>query len=99
MNNIDPDTQIVTRLTEPWKFLFVDIDIAMLAVMIGAALVMSGCNTIVAMGSGIGAGYWLHKARQYRPRGFVAHLAYWWLPPSVLRLKRTPPMYCVRTVG
>ena len=95
----DHDTLIVSRLKDAWKFLFVDMDIAMLGASIGIALLMSGLNTFIVMTVPAAIGYWMHKARQDKPRGYLAHLTYWWLPPMLQQLKRTPPMYCVRTVG
>ena len=95
----DHDTTIVSRLKDPWKFLFVDMDIAMLGSTIGIALLMAGLNTFIVMAVPGLIGYWVHKARQDRPRGYVRHLCYWYLPPVLSRLQRTPPMYCIRTVG
>lgn len=95
----DHDTLIVSRLKDPWKFLFIDMDIAMLAATVGFALMLMGMGTIVMVGGALTVGYYLHKQRQGRPRGFARHLCYWYLPPALSFLKRTPAPFCQRTVG
>jgi type IV conjugative transfer system protein TraL len=99
MDPTDPDQMIVTKLMDPWKILFLDMDLAMLTASVGLGLLMAGFNTFIVIIVPGALAYWLQKARQDRPRGYLVHLAYWWMPPMLLQLKRTPPMYCTRTVG
>ena len=44
-------------------------------------------------------GYVLHTSRKGKPKGFVRHLVYWYLPPTMTRLQRVPPNWAPRTVG
>lgn len=95
----DHDTLIVMGLKDPWKFIFVDMDIAMLAACIGFALLTTGLPTPVVVGAAGAVGYVLHKSRKGKPRGYAKHWAYWHLPPSISRLQRVPPNWSSRTVG
>jgi len=98
MQEEDVDTFIVSRLGDPWKLLFVDFDIGIMSglvfmVFFAANLQLSG----LAIGTGIG--YWLHTARQNKPKGYLRHLTYWLLPHRVTFLTRTTPSYCMETLG
>jgi type IV conjugative transfer system protein TraL len=95
----DRDTEIVTRLNDPMKFIFVDMDIAMLCGAIFLTLLMSGLPTVITVAVPGGIGYLMHQSRQDKPRGYVKHWLYWYMPPVALQLRRVPPMYCVRTAG
>ena len=95
----DPDTQTVLGLKDPWKFLSVDMDIAMAAACFGFGLLTMGLPTPVVVAGGGALGYVMHKARKGKPKGFAMHLTYWYLPPMVSRLKRVPPNWASRTVG
>jgi|APDOM4702015118_1054815.scaffolds.fasta_scaffold673646_1 type IV conjugative transfer system protein TraL len=95
----DHDMQIVSGLKDPWKFLFVDMDIAMLSVMVGFGLMLAGFSSLVAGAGGVGMAYLMHASRKGKPRGHARHLAYWYLPPVATRLRRVPPMWASRTVG
>lgn len=95
----DHDMSIVKGLKDPWKFLFVDMDIALVASMVGFIVLSAGYPTTVVVGVAVGVGYLMHSVRKGKPRGFATHLAYWYLPPAVTQLKRVPPMWCMRTVG
>ena len=65
----DPDTQIVMGLKDPWKFLFVDMDIAMAAACFGFGLLTMGLPTPVVVAGGGALGYVMHKARKGKPKG------------------------------
>jgi type IV conjugative transfer system protein TraL len=95
----DQDCEIVARLNDPMKFIFVDMDIAMLCGAIFLTLLMSGLPTALTVALPGGIGYLLHKSRQDKPRGYVKHWLYWYMPPAALQLRRVPAMYCVRTAG
>jgi conjugal transfer pilus assembly protein TraL len=95
----DQDAEIVTRLKEPMKFIFVDMDIAVLCAPIFLTLLMAGFPTIVDVAVPGTIGYFMHKSRQDKPRGFARHWVYWHFPPLTLPLRRVPPMHCVRTAG
>ena len=95
----DHDMQIVMGLKDPWKFLFVDMDIAMAAACLGFGLLTMGLPTPVVVAGGGALGYVMHKARKGKPKGFVMHLTYWYMPPMLSRLKRVPPNWAHRTVG
>ncbi len=95
----DHDMQIVMGLKDPWKFLFVDMDIAMLSACIGFALMTMGVPTPLMVGMAAGVGYVLHTSRKGKPKGFARHLVYWYLPPTISRLQRVPPNWAARTVG
>lgn len=95
----DPDSDIVSRLNDPFKFLFVDMDLAMLCSGIFLTLLMSGLPTLLTLAVPGGIGYFLHKSRQDKPRGFVQHWLYWYMPSALLQLRAMPPMWCIRTVG
>lgn len=95
----DNDTLIVSRLKDPWKFLLVDMDVAMVSGTVGMGLFSSGLNILIVFAVAGGIGYTMHAVRTNRPKGFVQHLMYWWLPPAMTKLKRTPPMFIVRTAG
>lgn len=91
--------QILSRLRDPWKFLFVDMDIAILCACIGMTLLMSGLPTLAVVALPSGLGYWIHRGRADKVRGAARHWLYWWMPPLLQPLRRIPPMYCVLTVG
>lgn len=94
----DVDTYIVSRLGDPWKFLFVDFDVAMLSGLLMLGLFTAGLQLLgVALGGGLG--YCLHRSRQNKPRGYMRHLGYWLLPHSLSFLRRTPPSYCMEMLG
>lgn len=99
MSQPDLDSQIVSRLKDPWKFVFVDMDIAVLCSGLGFTLMLSEINTLIAMAAAGSVGFYLHKSRQDKPPGYLAHKAYWYFPQGVLGLKRVPPQYCLYTVG
>jgi type IV conjugative transfer system protein TraL len=95
----DHDTQIVSRLKDPWKFLFIDMDVAMLSATFGFALMFMGVPNLIMLACSGALGYYLHTSRQGRPRGFARHVWYWYFPTLRNQLKRTPPSYNHRTVG
>lgn len=95
----DHDTKIVAGLKDPWKFLWVDMDIAMAAACVGFGLLSTGLPTPVVVGGAAAVGYVLHTSRKGKPRGYARHWAYWHLPPLWTRLQRVPPCWCRRTVG
>ena len=95
----DHDMQIVMGLKDPWKFLFVDMDIAMLSACFGFMLMVMGLPTPVVVGAAAALGYVMHTSRKGKPKGFARHLAYWYLPPMLNRLQRVPPNWAERTVG
>ncbi|CAD5366879.1 Type IV conjugative transfer system protein TraL [Rubrivivax sp. A210] len=95
----DHDMLIVMGLKDPWKFLFVDMDIAMVSASVGFALLSTGLPTPVVVGTAAAVGYFMHIGRKGKPRGYAAHLAYWYLPPLISRLKRVPAPWATRTVG
>ncbi len=98
MDDNDPDTYIVARLGDPWKFMFVDFDIAMISGLVLMLFFMSGHNMLgTAIGGGLG--YWLHNNRQNKPKGYLRHVSYWLLPHRVSFLQRTPPSYCMEMLG
>lgn len=95
----DIDTRIVSGLKDPWKFIFVDADIAMLGGLVGLGTLLAGVPVLACVALGGCVGYALHASRKGKPRGFGRHLAYWYFPPAFSRLKRVPPMWALRTVG
>ncbi len=95
----DNDTQIVSRLKDPWKFMFVDMDIAMLGAVIGMCALFAGLNTFFVIAIPVGVGFLIHKSRESKAKGFLRHFSYWHLPPMVMPMKRTPPPYTTRTIG
>ena len=99
MSAHDPDMEIVSGLRDPWKFLFVDMDIAMLSAGIGFMLLTSGLGPPLALVGGVGFGYAVHVLRKGKPKGYARHLRYWYLPPIMSGLKRVPAAWAHRTVG
>jgi type IV conjugative transfer system protein TraL len=95
----DHDMQIVMGLKDPWKLLFVDMDVAFLSAVAGFLGMTMGLSTMFAIGLGLVVGYGLHSTRKGKPRGYGKHFAYWHFPPSFLRLKRVPPAWAQRTLG
>jgi type IV conjugative transfer system protein TraL len=95
----DHDMQIVAGLKDPWKFLFVDMDVAMASMCFGFALLTMGLSTPVVVAAATALGYAMHISRKGKPKGYARHLAYWHLPPMVSRLHRVPPAWAERTVG
>lgn len=95
----DNDQLIVMGLKDPWKFIFVDMDIAMVSASVGFGLLTTGMPTPAVVGVACAVGYAMHKARKGKPRGYASHVAYWYFPPFVSRLKCVPPMWAYRTVG
>ena len=98
MDEEDVDTYIVSRLGDPWKFLFVDFDIAMISGLVLLVFFMAKLQMVGAAVAG-GLGYWLHTSRQNKARGHLRHLGYWLMPPGISGLKRTPPSYCMEMLG
>lgn len=103
--NADPDTAqdavdtwIVSRLNDPWKLLFVDIDIGMLAGMVMLVAFLAK-QYLLGLVLGGGLGYLLHNHRRGKPTGYLRHLCYWHLPAVTSRLKRTPPSHLTETLG
>ncbi len=94
----DIDTYIVSKLADPWKFLFVDFDIAMVRGLVPLLFILSGQHVLGALLGG-GLGYWLHGNRQNKPKGYLKHICYWLLPPWASFLRRTPPSYCMEMLG
>ncbi len=85
------------HLDDPDKFLWWEMDQAGLAVSVFAVFMIMGMMlTGVVMGVVVGMLY--GRAKSGRPRGFMSHLAYWYLPFD-MGLKRTPPSYVRRFVG
>jgi type IV conjugative transfer system protein TraL len=95
----DHDMLLVMGLKDPWKFLFVDMDIAMVAACAGFMALSAGYPTPVVVAVGGGVGYVMHAARKGKPKGYARHLSYWYLPPIFSLLKRVPPVWAQRTVG
>jgi type IV conjugative transfer system protein TraL len=95
----DHDMTLVSGLKDPWKLLFVDMDVAFMAAVAGFMLMAMGLATMFAIGGGVLVGYGLHTSRKGRPKGFARHVAYWYFPPAFSRLKRVPPMWATRTLG
>ena len=95
----DPDTRIVAGLKDPWKFLFVDMDIAMLALPVAMGLMLVGLSILPAGAGAVGVAYALHAVRKGRPKGYARHFAYWHLPPIATQLSRVPPNWAPRTLG
>lgn len=95
----DHDQQIVTGLKDPWKFIFIDMDIAILAGAVGMLAVGAGASSTVTVLIASAFAYLIHSFRRGRPKGFAKHFAYWYLPPSVVRLRTLPPMWSPRSVG
>ena len=95
----DHDTLIVMGLKDPWKFIFVDLDIAGVAMCVGFVLLTMGLPTPLVLVSAIAVGYGMHALRKGKPKGFAAHLTYWYLPPVLSQLKCVPPVWAARTVG
>jgi type IV conjugative transfer system protein TraL len=93
------DTQIVSGLKDPWKFLFVDMDVAMAAAGVGFLLLTVGLTPPFVLGGGAGFGYFLQRLRKGKPRGYARHLRYWHFPPSVNGLRRIPRPWAQRTIG
>jgi type IV conjugative transfer system protein TraL len=91
--------QLVSGLKDPWKLLFVDMDVAFIAAIAGFLLMSMGLATMFAVGGGVLVGYALHSSRKGKPRGYARHFAYWHFPPAISRLKRVPPMWATRTLG
>jgi len=95
----DPDMLVVMGLKDPWKFLFVDADIAMLACCVGFVVLSMGMPTPVVVAAGGGVGFVMHTARKGKPKGYTQHFMYWHLPPALSRLKCVPPNWAARTIG
>ena len=68
----DHDSHIVMGLKDPWKFLFVDMDIAMAAACCGFLLLTMGLPTPVVVGGGGALGY-LFAMVQHRDAVTQAH--------------------------
>ena len=92
------DTYIVSRLGDPWKLLFVDFDIGVMSGMVFMVFLLANLQVLGVVVAGA-VGYWLHTSRQNKPRGHLRHLGYWLLPRWVTFLTRTPPSYCMETLG
>lgn len=95
----DHDQQIVAHLKDPWRFIFIDMDIAFLAGAVGLLVAGAGAPAHVTVIAASAFAYAIHSIRRGRPKGFAKHFAYWYLPPTVVRLRRLPPMWSMRTVG
>lgn len=95
----DHDTLLVSGLKDPWKFLFVDMDVAMLAVLVSMLLMIVGLSAVMAAAGGGGFAYVLHVSRRGKPKGFARHFSYWYFPPVVTQLRSVPPVWAHRTVG
>lgn len=91
--------QIVMGLKDPWKFLFVDMDIAMVAICAGFGAMTASMPTLLALGFGVGIGYGMHAMRKGKARGYAKHFTYWYLPPLMNPLQRVPPAWSLRTLG
>ena len=88
----------MSRLGDPWKFLFLDFDVAMVSALVMLAFFTAGLQMLGGVLGGA-LGYWMHRSRQDKPRGYVRHLCYWLLPQVLFPLKRTPPSYCMEMLG
>lgn len=95
----DLDAQLLSRLKDPWKFLMLDMDIAMLAVMVGFGALSMNAHMFVVIGAPAAVAFAMHNFRKGRPNGWGAHFRYWHLPYRLTGLKRTPPSHCHRTIG
>ena len=79
---------IPQRLDDPARFLFVDMDVAMVAMVcfVGGML----CNlTITCSAIGIGLAWMYQKVKAGKHRAIGAHAIYWHLPFS-FGFRRTP---------
>ncbi len=97
----DHDTLICSRLKDPWKFLMVDMDVAMVCMPMGFLLMNMGAHIFIVIGIPFAVGYLWHKWRDGKPKGAGAHWRYWYLPKfgPINRLKATPDSHCHRTIG
>jgi type IV conjugative transfer system protein TraL len=94
----DHDTMMLSRLKDPWKFLMLDMDIAMVAVSVGFGAMSMNAPQLVMVGAPAAVAYAMHKFREGRPKGWAAAWRYWHFPLSP-SLKRTPASHCHRTIG
>lgn len=96
MTNIS--LEIPKRLNEPPRIFWWDLDVALLA--LSAALAgmisgyfLSGCAVGLLLASAYG------RVKSGKHPAFALHLIYWYLPPTVTGLKRTPPSHLREMVG
>jgi type IV conjugative transfer system protein TraL len=97
----DQDTLIIQRIKDPWKLMFVDLDIGM-GIGLPVALGMAAGFAFSSLAIGGVVGYYWHRSRENNPRGFGIHRVWWHLPDvwSKLGLMTcTPPSYMREFVG
>lgn len=95
----DHDTLIVSHLRDPWKLILVDMDIALMCSMFGGLMLVSDVPILLVVGIPMAVGWKWQSLRRDLPKGFIAHLLYWFFPPRLLPLKAVPPSHCNQTVG
>jgi type IV conjugative transfer system protein TraL len=95
----DESTHITVKANEPFKLLFIDLDIGMVAGLIA----MSGFlaqSYILPTIAAAAVGYGLHYIRTNYPRGFMTQFILYWTLPSPFRpLKATPPSAIREFIG
>ncbi len=86
------DVQVPRSLDEMPRMLLLDAYQAMLLLsMLGLGIV---CGYILAGSlAGVAAAYAYGRLKAGRHPQFLMHLAYWHLPPRIIRLERTPPSH------
>ncbi|RMF24964.1 MAG: type IV conjugative transfer system protein TraL [Deltaproteobacteria bacterium] len=85
------------HLDDPDKFLWWEMDQAGLAVSVFAVFMILNMLVVgVVLGALVA---WIYgRLKAGRARGFMIHVAYWYLPFQ-MKLRRTPPSWVRRFVG
>ena len=97
MNDEDRKYLIPQRLDDPPKFLWWDLDVAML--FMGSVILGILCNqTLTFTGIGVVAAMAYQKIKAGRSRAFGLHAIYWYMPIS-LGFRITPPSAVREFVG
>jgi conjugal transfer pilus assembly protein TraL len=89
--------EIPKRLNEPPRIFWWDLDVALLALSAALAGMISGTSERHAVGVLLASIY--GRAKSGKHPAFALHLIYWYLPPAVTGLKRTPPSHLREMVG
>ena len=96
------DTYIPSRLDDPWKIGFWDVDVAaptLLGLFVGY-LSGSGLAFALCLAAGFLASRWIARVKADRHPAFALHCLYWHLPTNPLwALSATPPSHIRRMVG
>jgi len=89
---------IPRRLNDPPRMFWWDLDLALL-VLAATLLGMIAGYFVTGVAGGLLAAWVYNRAKSGQHPAYALHLIYWYMPASVVKLKRTPPSHLRELIG